>query len=307
MNKECNVLIVGASGHLGSKIVENLLNNKNSFKLSLIVPNESKEKCQQFEKRCECVHVVDVLNTTETELCKYLKDIDLVINCMNFIEPHDEYAAEHNLIQACVKAGVERYIPSDFSVDYRNLSDVDLPRVDVRQRIHEELNKTKLKWTSILCGIILEKVFCKSLNMIDREKKTVNYYGEGNEQFNVCSYDDVAKFVSTLIIGRHLNKYDYKFVPIYSDTVSWKTIANNLQDVWGQEMKFNKLGSIQDLDKRIQQVKESDKELFYHLQYCRVMLMKEGQLKELDNEVWPTITKTNIKNFVRQWAQETAL
>ncbi|KAF0980433.1 hypothetical protein FDP41_013647 [Naegleria fowleri] len=305
---DLKVLIVGASGHLGSCITKYLCeNHQNEVKLSLLCPEESRNKISLWEKKLNGqIITFDVLNGNLDQLSQILKDFTMVLNCMNFFDPNEELTAEKNLINCCVKAGVRFYIPSDFSIDFRNITTdlTDLPRIQVRQQVHQLLNQSSLNWVSILCGVFIEKLLFEDCKLINREKNEMNYYGTGNEEFEVCTYEDVAKFVSELIARREFEKFKNQFLCIYTERITFRELGNWLRDIWGHDLKITNCGNLEDLNKRLKEVKGTDMTLYYYLQYMKVILMGQGRLTELDNQVWPTISKTNVKNVVRQWTSQ---
>ena len=122
--------------------------------------------------------------------------------------------------------------------------------------------------------------------------------------FEVSNYDDVAKFVSELIARREFTKFEYQFIPIYSDRLTMNKLGNWLKDVWGGDMKMNCLGrSMNDLDKKMKECQSSDKELYYYLQYMKVIVMNQSKIEKVDNQVWPTISKVGARQCLNQLCQ----
>ncbi|EFC39948.1 predicted protein [Naegleria gruberi] len=301
---DLNVLILGASGHLGCQIVKNLCeNHQKDVKCSLLVPSESRDKLNVWEKKLNGkIFCFDVLKDSCEDFVNILKDFTLVLNCMNFFDHEEELKAETRVIESCIKANVKYYIPSDFSIDFTKLDNTEmLPRIDVRKKVHALLNQnTQLKWISILCGIFIEKLLQVSF-IVDTKKHALNFYGTGDEEFEISNYEDVAKFVSELIARKEFTKFEYQFVPIYSDRITMNKFGGWLKDVWGGNVKLNCLGrSISDLDKKLRECEKSDKELYYYLQYMKVIVLNKTKIDKIDNQVWPTISKVGARQCLGQ-------
>ena len=115
-NDQVHVLLIGASGMLGGAILDASLEAGHKIR-ALLRPGKADLEASLKKKGVEVVHG-DVLKP-ET-LPKAMEGIDVVVSSLNNI-PEMFVPGHKNLIEAAEAAGVKRFVPSDFSVDFFKL------------------------------------------------------------------------------------------------------------------------------------------------------------------------------------------
>ncbi|KAL9643063.1 hypothetical protein ABK040_002829 [Willaertia magna] len=282
-----NVLICGGSGHLGQLICQELQNcGKDNFDVCLLLPEES---VQQHKQEISNINykVCDLLTCDVNQLKEIIKDFDIVINCCRFDKAQDELNSELKLIDVCKQNNIKRYIPSDFSIDFRNCKDINLERIQNRIKIHDTLEKQNtLQWTSILCGTIMEKFFSTDLGIVNFDLRTISYFGDGyTESFQLTSYNDIAKFCCHLLL-QEFDKCANQTLQIWNEELTVNDLLNRIGKVQKKEWRFNCLGDWKgNFNERLEKVKDNDKE-YSRLQYWRCMSLPEGKLKNKEERIW---------------------
>ena len=135
---------------------------------------------------------------------------DILINATDFEKSANEEEFESNVIEACMKTNsVQRYIPADFTLDYRKFAEGENEKMDIRKNIASllEKNKEKLSYTSILNGVFMERLFdpfyqWKILNL---EKKKVEFYSD----------DDKEPIIDFSFVFDLLVKHDKPFIQCF--------------------------------------------------------------------------------------------
>lgn len=143
-----NVAIIGANGKLGPSVLQRLI--AASFNVTVLTRVSSTSK---YPDTVRVLQIPDGL--PEDDLAKQLEGQDALVVTM----AGSKTAEQIHLANACVKAGVRRFIPADFgsvdSTDERSLKLVPLygEKVKVRRHLEELAGKySGFSWTSLVCG-----------------------------------------------------------------------------------------------------------------------------------------------------------
>ncbi len=157
MNTKPIIFIAGATGLLGTKLVDAAL-KKNLVVRALVrdlEPSAEEKKMQLADWVSRGVVPIagDVLE--RESLAGGVQGADIVITAVGNVEPILDMG-QKNLIYACKAAGVKRFVPSDFSVDYFNADLGDNYNLDYRITTFAFLKQSGVPWTSVLNGALTE-------------------------------------------------------------------------------------------------------------------------------------------------------
>ena len=131
------ILIAGATGNLGNKIVDELLKLNTIVKV-LVRSQTDEKKIQNLASKNVEIYKVDVY--TIEEIALVCKGVDCVVSVLAGFED-TIVDTQKILVQAAIKAKVPRFIPSDFSTDFRNLIYGKNRNLDFRKKFHDYLNQ----------------------------------------------------------------------------------------------------------------------------------------------------------------------
>src|SRR5258708_2495554 len=85
------------------------------------------------------------------------------------------------LLEGSVKAGVPRFIPSDFSADYTKWPQPENRTLDLRREFDRILENTVIRSTSILNGAFLD-LLLEPFPAFNLEARTRTYWGDPNSK-----------------------------------------------------------------------------------------------------------------------------
>jgi nucleoside-diphosphate-sugar epimerase len=189
-----NVLIAGASGSIGTPILNALLADP-SFTVTILSRISSKAT---FPPNVPVVKVSDAYTLPELTLAFENQDAVVIALTTSSVTKDGRDGLAIRLIDAAVAAGVKRFIPSEFGVnnlDPRARSLV--PVYDIKGAMLEHLiaqslaSNGKLTWTSICCGSWLDWALdpTKSGNFlgIDVKARKAVIYDSGSARFSVTT------------------------------------------------------------------------------------------------------------------------
>jgi nucleoside-diphosphate-sugar epimerase len=289
-----NILIAGATGRLGNLIAENLLQN-NEAKVFAIVRDAKSEKALELESKGVKLVIANLSN--KAEVLAATKNIDIVISALNG-GPDVVLDGQLNLLEAAVKSGVSRFVPSDYSVDYFKLNYGEHVNLDMRKKVFEAIEKSGIGYTIFLNGAFMEIFSAPFFNTIDFENGTVNFWGEGNETFDLTTMPDAAKYIASAVFDDStLNK----IVHIAGDETTMNELTQTLSSIKGKTFKQIKNGTNDDLINLIETTKSADPAnvmsyMFY--QYKRPMFNGVGKLDKPIRTQYDGAKFTDFKTFI---------
>lgn len=243
-----NVLIAGATGSVGTPILEALLNEP-SFKITILSRATSSAK---FPGGIPVKHVSD--NFTVAELTAAFKDQDAVVSAISTLPAirGGTDGLQFRLIDAAIAAGVRRFIPSEFGADNLDPRARELvPTYDLKGQMLEYLiqkaeeSDGKLTWTSIACGSWLDWALdpSKSGNFlnIDIKGRKATIWDSGNTRFAVTTSSNTGLAVAHSLVHADLTENKQVFLADFMTTP--RAIVNALEKEIGQEFVVNKKDS----------------------------------------------------------------
>jgi saccharopine dehydrogenase-like NADP-dependent oxidoreductase len=146
-----NIVIIGAGGRLGPSILAAFDKDPN-FTVSILSRNSS---TQTFPAHITVHRVSD--DYPEAELLKAFKGQDAIVSTIATAST----AQQHAIIDAAIKAGVKRFVPSEFGSDTRNdkamaiLPQYFKGKADTVEYLKSK-ESTGLTWTAFVTGCFFE-------------------------------------------------------------------------------------------------------------------------------------------------------
>ncbi|KAI6781442.1 putative oxidoreductase - protein [Emericellopsis cladophorae] len=179
-----NVVLVGASGCLGVEVFKRLA-AASDLNLKVLRRNGS---TSTFPGN---VQVVDVDFGSVESLAAALAGQDAVVSTIS----SEHIAAQKNLVEAALSAGVKRFIPSDFGSNLANEATqrlpVFLPKIDIRNRLIEIAKTTDMTYTFVYNGAFLDWGIDQSF-LINRAGDKTQVVDGGDIPFSVTDLASVA-------------------------------------------------------------------------------------------------------------------
>nr|WP_272904024.1 NmrA family NAD(P)-binding protein [Pseudomonas petrae] len=188
------------------------------------------------------------------------------------------------LLEAAVAAGVPRFIPSDYSLDYTRTRPGENRNLDLRRRFATQLDTADIAVTSVLNGGFLELLEGDAPIVLPGRR--VLHFGDAQQPLDFTAKDDVAAFTADAALDHHTPR----FLRIAGNSVTPAQIANILTELTGQHYRTLRPGNIGTLSALISVVRAltpASKKPFpawQGMQYLRDMMSGRGKLLNLDND-----------------------
>jgi len=229
------ILVLGA-GELGMAIVRQLAPHRRLVVMvspqSLGAPNPAQQQAAG-ELRALTVNLVgfDLATCTEAALSAQLRPFHTVINCTGFVAGPGTQVKVTNAVLA---AGVRRYVPWQFGVDYDVVGQGSgQPVFDEQYAVRQLLRaQTRTEWVIVSTGMFTSFLFEPGFGLIDFDARIVRGLGSWETQVTVTTPEDIGILTTAILLEqpRIVNQVVY----VASDTISYGRLADIVEDVTGQ-------------------------------------------------------------------------
>ncbi len=289
------ILVAGATGNLGERIVKALLQKEAEVRI-LVRPTSDTEKINSLQKLGAKVYSVNMTNVQEiAEVCK---GVDCVVSALSGLE--DVIVdAQKVLLDAAVTAGVRRFIPSDFSLDFTNLPAGKNRNLDFRRTFHTYLDTKEIAATTIFNGPFAD-LLKGEMPMILFKQKKILHWGNADYRMDFTTMDDTAEFTANVA----LDPSTPRFLRIAGDQITARELAATMSDITGNKFRLFRpgglglLGIITNIAKTIAPGKKELYPAWQGMQYMRDMLDEKGKIDIYDNERYPNLKWTSVKEML---------
>jgi len=285
------VLLIGGTGRLGSIIARELL--KREAKLRLLVRSGSQHKV--------AADIAELSEITENESAAF----DNVYTVISAVQggPETIIHAQQKWLQAANFAGVKRFIPSDYSLNFFNLENGENINSDWRRSfaLHAEDLKGDVEVVHLLNGAFLDKgVLFGFLGAFNLEKGEAYLWGKGNEKMEFTTFADTAAYTAEAALDENSLPAKLFFA---GDKLTFHELVKEAEAGLDRPITIRNMGTLEDMNTEInQRMQTQPKNMFawLPLMYWRAMLNGKGKLGSLMNERYPTVNPTNVSTYLKQ-------
>ncbi|HVG16020.1 MAG TPA: NmrA family NAD(P)-binding protein, partial [Chitinophagaceae bacterium] len=210
------------------------------------------------------------------------------------------------LMQAAISAGVPRFIPSDYCIDYTKLHFGGNRNLDLRKQFNEQLDKAPLAPTSILNGMFSDLLTGQAPVILFGMKRVV-YWGNASQLLDFTTLEDTAEYTAHAALDEATPRY----LRIAGDVLDAKGLQEVASKVTGKAFRLFRAGSLNRLQTIIKITRtmfRQKKEVFpvwQGMQYMHDMFTGKPKLEPLDNARYPAIKWTTVSDLLSQ--RETSL
>ena len=203
------------------------------------------------------------------------------------------------LLDAAVKAGVPRFIPSDYSIDFTKLTPGTNRNLDLRREFHERLDKAPIAATSILNGMFTDLLTGEAPVILFKFKRVV-YWGDADQLLDFTTMDDAAEFTAAAA----LDSSTPRFLRIAGDQISARGLAEVASEVTGEKFKLFRAGGLRRYGRLIKITRAVFPQSrgvyppWQGMQYMHNMFSGRAKLEPLDNDRYPGMRWTTVRDVL---------
>ncbi len=289
------IVVAGGTGNLGQRIIKALL-DKDTEVRAIVRHSSDADKINNLEKLGAKVFRVDMSNAAE--IANVCIGASCVVSALSGLR-EVIVDAQKILLDAAIEAGVPRFIPSDFSLDFTNLPAGQNRNLDFRREFHQYLDKTSISATTIFNGPFAD-LLTGEMPLILFKQKRILYWGKADRRMDFTTINDTAVFTANAA----LDSTTPRFLRIAGDQVSPEEIGVVMTEVSGNKFRLLRAGGkglLGVLTRIARTVAPGKKELYpawQGMQYMRDMLDDRGKIDRYDNDRYPGMHWTTVKEML---------
>ncbi len=297
------ILVAGATGNLGMRIVKALLNANKAVEIRVVVRMDSDiSKIKALKNLGATIYQVN--NWSVEELKTACQEVSCVISALAGLR-EVVIDAQKVLLDAAIAAGVPRFIPSDYSLDFTKFSYGENRNLDLRREFHEYLDKAAIAPTSIFNGAFTELLTGEMPTILFKQKMIV-YWGRATHRWGFTAMDSIAAFTAHVALDASSPRY----LRIAGDLISPQEIKTVVSEVTGQPFRLFRPGGQSLLGliiKIARKMAPGENELYpawQGMQYMHNMIDDRSKIEKLDNDRYPEITWITVKDILSKHQSE---
>lgn len=294
---EHTIILAGATGDLGSRIATHLVKRGATVK-ALLRKNSPSEKFAKIRETGAFVTEVDFNNViTLTEACK---GGTCVVSALSGLR-ETIVDTQTKLLEATVLAGVPRFIPSDYSIDFTKLPNGSNRNLDLRREFAERLDKAPVKATSILNGMFTDLLKGEAPVILPGPRLVV-YWGSADQPMDFTTIENTAEYTALAALDPDTPRY----LRIAGEVATIRDLQQAAQEASGKEfhkLKAGGLGMLSFMIKATRKLFPQNNEVFpawQGMQYLHNMFTGLPKLHPLDNTRYPEMQWTTVKDVIRE-------
>lgn len=245
-NVKQRILVLGA-GELGLAVLRGLAARPAESASITVLLRQATAQSVSMEKQQEidsirslgiAIEVADLTGASVEELAAVLERFDTVISCVGFTAGR---GTQRKLTEAALTAGVKRYVPWQFGVDYDLIgrgSPQDLfdEQLDVRDLLR---GQSRTEWVIISTGMFTSFLFDPAFGVVDLAAGQVNALGSLETSVTVTTPADIGTLTAAIVL--HSPRVINQVVYTAGDTLTYGDLADLLERVIGRQVRRREL------------------------------------------------------------------
>ncbi|KNG45402.1 hypothetical protein TW65_07934 [Stemphylium lycopersici] len=223
-----NVILIGASGNIGLYILKELLSHPDHLKVTVLTRATSTATFP------DGVRVVRS-DYSRASLEEAFKGQNVALSFLNY----DVSVDQKLIIDAAIKAGVDRFVPSDYGVrTYHPLYNVGVATYKRQFVEYLESKQDSIGWTAIICNPWIEYCLLDGLLGFDLDKQEAGIIDGGESPFSGSTRPYIARAVGNLLIdSAAYNHSKNQYVHLAGHTLTQNKLVSILEQLTGKQWK----------------------------------------------------------------------
>lgn len=289
------ILVAGATGNIGGRIINALL--KRGAEVRAVVRSSSDiEKLNKLEKLEVKIFKVNMSNLEE--IANACFGVSCVVSALSGLR---EVIVDIQgvLLDAAIAAGVPRFIPSDYSIDFTKIPPGTNRNLDLRREFHKRLDKAPIAATSIFNGMFTDLLTGQAPIILFKLKRVV-YWENADQLLDFTTMDDTAEFTASAA----LDSSTPRFLRIAGEQISARGLLEVASEVTGKKFRLLRAGGLKRLETLIKITRAvfPQKNAVYPpwqgMQYLHNVFSGQAKLEPLDNDRYPGMRWTTVREIL---------
>jgi nucleoside-diphosphate-sugar epimerase len=292
---DSTIVVAGATGDLGGRIARALLERGASVR-ALVRHSTAQDRVERLQELGVTVASVDLRSASEVRAA--CSGASCVVSALQGL--HDVIVETQTaLLDAAIEAGVPRFIPSDYSIDFTRFPAEQNRNLDLRREFHKRFGERSISATTVFCGAFAE-LLTGQMPLILFRLNRVLCWGHADQRMDFTTMDDAAAFTASAA----LDPFTPRFLRIAGNQVSARELTVIASEVTGKRFRLLRPGGLGMLGALIEvarAVAPAENELYpawQGMQYMRNMFDGRAKLRPLDNDRYPGMRWTPVRDVL---------
>jgi uncharacterized protein YbjT (DUF2867 family) len=291
------VLLAGATGDLGGRILRNLLVLGATVRV-LTRPGTSAAAIERL--RAQGAEVVQAGYDDPGGLRGACRDIECVVSAINGLDGAI-FGSQSRLLEAAAGSGVARFIPSDFSIDYRGIRPRSNRNLQLRRDFAQRLDATEIRATSILNGAFTDMLTGQA-PMILFSRRRVLFWSDPDQVLDFTTKDDTAAYTAAAALDGRAPRV----LQIAGDQVTARTLAATMSELTGTQFRplyAGSVGSLAAMSRAVKALMPASDEPFppwQGMQYFASMFSGDAALRYINNDRYGSRSWTTARDVLAE-------
>ena len=296
------IALAGATGDFGGRIARAILERGGSVK-AIVREDCDRGRVEGLRQHGAAICQVGAYSAPElTEACGGASCVVSALSGLRDVIVQTQSV----LLDAAVAAGVPRFIPSDYCIDFTRLPPGTNRNLDLRREFQERLDQAPIAATSILNGMFTHLLTGEAPVILFRFRRVL-YWGDADQLLDFTTMDDSARFTAAAA----LDPSTPRFLRIAGDQISPRGLADVASQVTHEKFKLLRPGGLRRYEMLIKLARllspqpEATYPPWQGMQYMHNMFSGLAKLTPLDNGRYPGLQWTTVREVLeaRQLAQ----
>ncbi|WP_083325799.1 NmrA family NAD(P)-binding protein [Hymenobacter coccineus] len=289
------IVLAGATGDLGHRIAQHLL-QRGARVRALVRPGNTKPEIETLRQQGATIVEVDFNDVGAlTYACV---DAACVVSAVSGLR--DVIVdLQTRLLEAAVAAGVPRFIPSDYSIDFTKLPAGSNRNLDLRREFGQRLDGAPIQATSILNGMFMDLLTGQAPVVLFGIRRVL-YWGSADQPLDFTTIADTAAFTAAAALDATTPRY----LRVAGEVATVRDLQAAATAVTGRRFGHLRPGGLWLLKLMIRATRRLapvPQEVFPHwqgMQYLHNMFTGAPKLAPLDNARYPDIRWTPLREVL---------
>ena len=289
------ILLAGATGGLGLRIAK-ALRVRGAGVRAVVRQGTAADRIMPLQE--VGVKVVEIDLGDLAQVTNACTGADCVVSALNGL--HGTIIDTQSvLLDAAVAAGVPRFIPSDFCLDFTRTPTGSNRNMDLRREFKDRLDGAPIRATSILNGAFMDMLTGQAPFILFGPRRVI-HWDDADRSLDFTTMDDVAAYTAATAMDPDTPRW----LRIAGEVTSPRGLAAAAGEVTGKSFKTLRVGGIGLLEgmiKAARLVVPGKGQVFppwQGMQYMRDMFSGDGKLAPLDNGRYPKVQWTGVRQVL---------
>ena len=289
------IVLAGAAGDLGTRIAEALVGRGAAVR-ALVRDDASAADRDRLSALGLAVTPADIGDAGS--VARACEGAACVVSALNGL--HDVIVGRQGvLLDGAVRAGVPRFIPSDYSADFTRTRPGDNRNFDLRREFMARADRAPIKVTSVLNGAFLDMLGAE-MPIIQPRIRRVLYWHDAGQRLDFTAKDDVAAYTAAAA----MDDGTPRVLRIAGASVSARDIAAAMSEVSGERYRplwvgtIGLLGAMIRIAKVVAPQPRAAFPPWQGMQYMRDQFSGRAKFIQLDNDRYPGLRWTTLREHL---------